>query len=222
MSNAETTPATPAYVPPGSMELPDGTLVFRDPKGAYLPVAAIPVQDAIEDELVRKLLTEAAGLHEKIGAFRSGTMTAIGGFSDLLAQDYGARPGGPKGNMTLRTVDGLMEVRVQQADQIEFGPQLQIGKQLIDECMNEWAVGSREELKAVVTRAFNTDREGQINKASLFMLMRLKIEDERWQRAMDAIRDSIRVVGSKGYVRFYRRETPDGDWQAVVLDIAKA
>lgn len=37
---------------------------------------------------------------------------------------------------------------------------------------------------------------------------------------MDAITDSLRVVNSKRYVRFYRRPSPDAQWQAVSLDIA--
>lgn len=37
-----------------------------------------------------------------------------------------------------------------------------------------------------------------------------------------AIRDAQRVIGTKQYVRGYRRETFDGAWQAVSIDMAKA
>jgi hypothetical protein len=39
---------------------------------------------------------------------------------------------------------------------------------------------------------------------------------------MEAIRDAIRVVGSKTYVRVFRRDAPDAAWQAVTIDLAKA
>jgi hypothetical protein len=39
---------------------------------------------------------------------------------------------------------------------------------------------------------------------------------------MDAIRDAMRVVGSKTYVRCYERDHPDGAWRAVTIDLAKA
>jgi hypothetical protein len=39
---------------------------------------------------------------------------------------------------------------------------------------------------------------------------------------MDAIRDSIRVIGSRTYIRFYDRPTPDAAWQAVTIDMASA
>lgn len=115
-----------------------------------------------------------------------------------------------------------MQIRVQVSDLIQFGPELQIAKGLIDECLTEWSADSRPEIQALVTRAFNTDRAGQINKAELFMLLRLEIDDERWKRAMDAIRASIRVTGSKEYVRFYRRRTVEANWEAITIDLAKA
>ncbi|SFJ32950.1 DUF3164 family protein, partial [Albimonas pacifica] len=71
-------------------------------------------------------------------------------------------------------------------------------------------------------RAFNTDKAGQINRAEIFMLLRLDIQDERWLSAMVAIRDAMRVVGSKTYVRCYRRESREGAWQPVTIDLAKA
>ncbi|OYY06769.1 MAG: hypothetical protein B7Y70_16030 [Rhizobiales bacterium 35-68-8] len=45
---------------------------------------------------------------------------------------------------------------------------------------------------------------------------------ERWQEAMRAIRDSIRVIGSKTYYRFYERDTPDGEWRPISIDLARA
>ena len=54
------------------------------------------------------------------------------------------------------------------------------------------------------------------------MLLRVSIEDERWVRAMDAVRDSIRIIGSKTYVRLHKRESADAAWQAVTIDLAAA
>lgn len=120
------------------------------------------------------------------------------------------------------TVDGLYKVQVAVQDHIDFGPELQIAKTLVDECLNEWASDTGPELRAIVTDAFKTDKEGQINRAQIFVLLRREIDDPRWQRGMQAIRDAIRVVGSKIYVRSYRRESVDAAWQAITVDLAKA
>ncbi len=206
----------------------DGVIVINgrqyipDAKGSLVPLEMVKPQNKLEDETVRKIMAFALDLNQQIARFRDHTMVDLGTFDALLAQEYGAKIGGAKGNRTYQTFDGLMKVQVQVAELIDFGPELQIAKKLVDECLNEWSADSRPEIQALVSDAFDTDKEGKINRAKIFMLLRHSIEDERWMRAMDAIRDAMRVTGSKEYVRFYTREKPDGQWQAVTIDLAKA
>lgn len=211
---------TPAPIPSGRVTV-DGVDYLADAKGALVPVSLIKPQHLLQDEMVRKIMGYAVALSEQVARFKAHTFADIGALEALLDQEYGATIGGPKGNKTLMTHDGLMKVQVQVADYIDFGPELQTAKGLIDECLNEWAAGARDELRAIVTRAFNTDKPGQINRSEVFMLLRLDIKDARWQRAMEAIRDAMRVVGSKTYVRCYRRDAQDAPWAAVSIDLAK-
>lgn len=204
------------------VELVNGHPYMRDAKGALVPVESVKPADKLEDELVRKIIGFAVELSAMIARFRGHTMTDLGEFDALLAQDYGMRRGGAKGNRTYQSYDGCMKVQVQIADFIDFGPQLQIAKQIIDECLNEWAADSGPEIRAIVQRAFNTDKAGKINRAEIFMLLRLDIEDARWRRGMDAVRDAMRVTGSKEYVRFYMRTRPTDEWSAITIDLAKA
>lgn len=199
----------------------NGKPYMADAKGALVPLETIKPADQLEDETVRKIMGFARDLSAQIARFRGHTMTDLGEFDALLEQEYGARKGGKKGNRTYQTFDGLMKVTVQVSDFVDFGPQLQVAKTLIDECLNEWSEESGPEIRAVVTRAFNTDKEGQINRSEIFMLMRLDIEDERWKRAIDAIREAMRVTGSKQYVRFYERASVEDGWKAVTIDLAK-
>ncbi|MBZ0164592.1 MAG: DUF3164 family protein [Notoacmeibacter sp.] len=200
----------------------NGKPYMADAKGNLVPCEQVKPADKLEDETVRKIMGFARDLSEQIARFRGHTFTDLMEFDALLEQEYGLARGGKKGNRTYQTFDGTMKVQVQVADFIDFGPQLQVAKGLIDECLNEWSADSRPEIRAIVTRAFNTDREGQINRSEIFMLLRLDIGDERWVRAMDAIRDAMRVTGSKTYVRFYERPSHDGQWKAVTIDLAKA
>ena len=200
----------------------NGREFMTDAKGGYIPLDMVKPQHKLEDEAVRKIMTFALNLNAQISRFRGHSMTDLGDLDALLAQEYGAKIGGAKGNRTYQTVDGLMKVQVQVAELVDFGPELHQAKALIDECLNEWSAGSRPEIQAIVTRAFNTDKEGKINRAEIFMLLRHQIEDQRWQRAMDAIRDAMRVTGSKEYLRFYRRDRVGDGWQAVTIDLAKA
>jgi hypothetical protein len=210
----------PAPIPNGKVT--HGTVDYmQDSKGGLVPISLIKPQHLLQDELVRKIIGYAIALSDQVGRFKAHTFDDIGAFEALLAQEYEASVGGPKGNKTLMTHDGLFKVQVQVADYIDFGPELQTAKVLVDECLNEWAEGARDELRAIVTRAFNTDKPGQINRSEIFMLLRLEINDERWKRAMQAIRDAMRVTGSKTYVRCHRRIAQDAPWEPISIDLAK-
>lgn len=211
----------PVPIPDGITEV-GGKRYMEDAKGALVPVETIKPQHQLEDELVRKVMGFAIALSEQIGRFKGHTTTDLGEFDALLAQQYGVTKGGRKGNRSYKTHDGQFEIEVRVQDQVEFGPELQIAKGLVDECLNEWAEDARAELRAIVTRAFNTDKEGRINRSEIFMLLRLEITDERWQRAMQAIRDAMRVTGSKSYIRFWKRDGIDAPRESVTIDLASA
>lgn len=214
-------PETTPSLAPAIVEVA-GKSYMPDAKGNLIPVEAIRAADKLEDETVRKVMGFAVALSEQVARFKTYTFADLNGFQALLEQEYGARAGGAKGNVTFQTFDGLMKVQVQIADQISFGPQLQEAKKLIDECLREWGAESKAELRALVNRVFSVEKEGQINKAELFSLLRVEIEDPRWRRAMDAVRDAIRVTGTKEYVRFYRRDDPNAEWRSVKIDLAAA
>ena len=207
---------------PDAVQHIDGNEYMRDAKGSLVPVDLVKPADKLEDETVRKVIGYAIDLSNQISRFRGHTMTDLGEFDALLAQEYNVKKGGKKGNRTYVTFDGLQKVVVQVQDSVDFGPQLQQAKTLLDECMNEWAADARPEIKAIITRAFNTDKEGKVNRSEIFMLLRLDITDERWQEAMRAIRDAMRVVCSKEYVRFYIRNTIEAPWQPILINIAVA
>ena len=211
----------PAILPTGRVMI-DGVEHILGGRGEKTPVSMIKPQHLLEDALVREEMGHAVALSDQLTRFSAHFYENLGAFEDLIAELYEAKIGGQKGNKTLFSHDGTMKVTVQIADQVVFGPELQVAKELVDECLTEWTAGSGDELKAVVNRAFNVDKEGQINRAALYHLLRLEIQHPRWQSAMQAIKDAMKTVGTKRYVRFYRRETPDSPWKPVTIDLAKA
>lgn len=211
----------PAPIPDGIVTVGDKQYM-HDAKGALVPVELIKPAHLLEDDTVRLIMGFGKALSDQVARFKAHVFTDLGGFDALLAQEYNQVKGGAKGNRTYMSFDGLMKVEVRIQDQIDFGPELQQAKALVDECLNEWSADSGPEIRAIVTRAFNTDKEGKINRAEIFMLLRLEIEDKRWQDAMRAVRDAMRIVGSKQHVRLYMRDSFDGAWSNVTIDLAKA
>ena len=167
-------------------------------------------------------MAEAEVISAQIAKFKAAAFERIALFQGILAQEYGAKIGGTKGNKTLSSFDGSLRIQVQVADITDFGPELQVAKTLFDECLGEWSTDSRAELRAAVQDAFQVDKEGKINRGRLFGLLRIESTDERWTRAQRAIRDSIRVSGSTEYVRFHRRPSANAPWSHLSLDIATA
>jgi hypothetical protein len=218
MTQTQTQPETHL---PGRIDV-GGQPYMRDARGALVPVDLVRPMDLLMDETVRKVMAFARDLSAQVARFRGHTFHDVAALQALIAQEYGASLGGAKGNISLTSYDGTMKVQVQVADLIEFGPELQAAKVLIDQCLTEWGAESRVEIRALVDRVFSVGKEGAINRAELFSLLRLDIADERWVSAMRAIRESIRVIGSKQYVRFYERPSPDAPWRAVSIDIASA
>ena len=181
-----------------------GKPYMEDTKGALVPLELIKPQILLEDELVRKIMDFAIALSEQVARFKGHTMTDLGEFDALIDQEYGIQKRGNrgKGNRSYKTHDGLMEVEVRVQDRIEFGSGLQTAKHLVDECLNEWSADARPEIRAIITDAFNTDQDGRINRSAIFSLLRLDIDDPRWIEAMRAIRDAMRVAGSKNQIYF--------------------
>lgn len=189
-----------------------------DAKGRHVPVELVKPIDQTRDQLVRDLIDEARELNARMRTFKTKVLADLQAFLQLSAQQYDVMLGGVKGNVTLLSYDGTLRVQRQVADRIMFTEALQVAKELIDQCVRDWASDSRPEVRLLVEHAFQADREGKVSTERVLGLRKIDIQDERWTRAMAAIGDSLTVAGTATYVRFY--EQRDGQWCAISLDLA--
>lgn len=195
---------------------------MQDPAGRLVPIDTVKPIDIERDKLVREIVANAHALSQTIGTFKAATFGDIAAFVELSAEQYGAKLGGQKGNVTLLSFDGRYKVQRAIAEHITFDERLQAAKALIDDCITDWSQGSRPEIQVLVNSAFQVDREGNINTGRVLGLRRLQIADPRWQRAMQAIGDAVQVVGSKSYIRVYERVDATGEYRPIPLDVASA
>jgi hypothetical protein len=209
--------ATPPRPPAESPPVPEG--YRRDAQGRLVPLAMVKREHLLEDELVRDLHSHAVAISELLRKFRTDALFQIDALQDLLAEKYNAQRGGQRGNLTLSTYDGMLRVQLAIADQVELGPELQVAKSLVDECIRGWSKGASVELQAIVMDAFDVDKKGRLNTDRILGLRRLAIEDPNWLKAMEAIGDAVRVVSSKRYLRFYSRAAQGDKLNQVPLDM---
>ena len=200
-------------------QLEDTSRYRKDHRGAYIPVEQIREIDLARDELVNEKAAKIEATQAIIAALKDELMGDIAAFVQLSAERYGAKIGGDKGNITLMSFDGTYKLKRQTSESIGFDEGLRAAKNLIDECLEEWSRNSPSPLRAIVEQAFDINQEGRINTNAILSLRRHNIDDERWQRAMQAISDSLQTQDSKAYVRLYKRDKT-GKYNAVPLDMS--
>lgn len=198
--------------------VPDG--YKEDTKGNLIPLANIREIDLMRDKEVGEIISAAKAMQLTLKTFKQMVFDTIAAFVELSAERYDISLGGKKGNVTLTSFDGRYKVQFAIAERLTFDEGLQAAKALIDECLHDWTEGANKNLKAIVNRAFDTDKEGNLSATRILSLRRTQIDDPRWKKAMDAIAESIQVGDTASYVRFYERGGSNQRWQAISLDIA--
>ncbi|MFD1805579.1 DUF3164 family protein [Pasteurella oralis] len=193
---------------------------WENAKGTLTPEELIKDIDKARDALVLEWIDKAKTLNKAINAFKTHIFADIQAFVELSAEKYNAKLGGNKGNITLFSYDGKYKIQRAINEHLQFDERIQAAKVLIDECLNEWSIGSRPELKTLIEQAFNVDKEGNLSISRILSLRRVNIQDPRWQNAMQAISESVQVVSSKAYVRIYERQGDTDQYEPITLDIA--
>jgi hypothetical protein len=192
---------------------------MQDSQGRLVPIDKVKDIDKLRDQTVKELLQKATTMRDTLTTFKARVRADLFSYLSLSFERYGKKFGGKKGNITMTSYDGSLRVDLAINKTIRFDEGLQIAKGLIDECITRWAQGSSSEIKALVTDAFQVDKQGAVNTARILGLRRLAIDDVQWQQAMEAISDAIQVSGTKEYLRFYIREE-NGKYQQIPLDFA--
>lgn len=193
---------------------------WENAQGALVPEANIKEIDKLRDQTVRRIWALAEQLHQEMQKFKAQAFTDVAAFVQISADQYGAKIGGTKGNVQLLTFDGRLKIQRNIAERITFDERLQAAKHLIDECLKEWTADGRDEIKAIISSAFNVDKKGEISTTKILGLKRIEINHPKWLEAMQAITDSIGIAGSKSYLRFYKRNDETGEYAPMSLDLA--
>lgn len=193
---------------------------WKDANGSLVPVGKIKDIDKERHKCVTELTQAAKKASAQLVAFKLSAMQAVQEFVDHSLKQYDVQHGGKKGNITLVSFDGRYKVVRSMQDTVTFDERLQAAKHLIDECVKQWSKGSNDNIKVLVNNAFQVDKQGSVNTGRILNLRTLKIEDEKWLRAMQAIADSMKVASTKPYIRFYELDDRAGDYVPISLDVA--
>ena len=207
----------PAFAP-----VTPGVETMRNADGRLVPAHLVPERRRLEDQTVRTLIAAAREIQTALMAFKSGAFSDIETFKDILSASCNVTLGGARGGVTLESFDATMRIEVSSANTMALGPELNVAKALIDECLTAWlAEGANDSVRTVVMDAFKVGDGGTLPVDRVLRLRQLDIRDERWQRAMVVIGDALRVARSKSYIRFYDRANAEACFQQIVLDASR-
>lgn len=192
--------------------------------GDLIALANVKPEHIEEDELVRRLAAKAAEMNAALSSFRDEIFGEVAAYRELLAEKYGVKRRSRKGGITLTTVDTGLRLTIAIGETLTFGAELEVAKELIDGCIRRWSEGSSNNIRALVDQAFQVDKKGKLNTDRILGLRSLKIEDDTgdWEKAMNIIGDSVRVMASKEYARFHIVDKQTGVENQIKLDIANA
>jgi len=198
-------------------QIPEG--YKKNAIGHLVPVEAIKDEDLARDEFVSDMIEKAKAISAAVAKFKEQLTGDMQAFIELACEKYDANLGGARGNVTLTSFDGRYQILRAVSDQLDFDERLQAAKALIDECLREWTKNSDTKIRALIDQAFQVDKKGRINAKRILSLRSLKIDDEKWGRAMEAIGDSLTVIGSRTYFRIYERDAK-GNYNQIPMDFS--
>lgn len=190
-----------------------------DAKGRLVPEEMIKPIDLERDRLVQEIVAKE-GSEQGVAGFQTGDIRRYRSLHHTVGRAVPGEGRWQEGQRLLVSFDGRYKVIRAMADNIAFDERLQAAKALIDECLHEWTEGARAEVITLINDAFRVDQAGNIRTGSVLALRRLQIDDERWQRAMQAIGEAVQVVSTKAYVRIQERVGDTDQYRSIPLDIA--
>lgn len=195
--------------------------MWRNKKGELVHEDMVPHEEKLKTELVGNLLGRAERAVNILGSFKDTVVTEIDDYMQMMRGKYNLNPiKGSKGNVTLESYDGLSKVQVQVSTSISFDEKLTLAKEKLDEYFHSKTEDADPEIKTLITKVFDVDKKGNVNAKQILSLKSYKINNPLWLEAMAIIDEAIEIVGSKSYIRFYKRDNVSDAWENVSLDFA--
>jgi hypothetical protein len=187
-----------------------------DAQGREIPIKVVNQDILDKDSVVNKAMEQALKLQQRIIIDKQKIIGIIEDYLSDVARRNGLQW---KGNALLINFNEQYKIEIRYRERIQFGIELQLAKQKIDECLKRWSSDSNDNLKAIITEAFQVDKKGEIAKYRILSLRRYKIKDVTWHEAMELIDKAILVTSTKQYVVFYVKDE-HGNFQKVVLNFS--
>ena len=190
---------------------------IQDENGQTYPVNVLD-RDIVERHfIVEDIMQKVIEKEKELLELKAWAFETIESYLQTIAGKYKTNW---QGNASLMNFPKTMQVTFKKNKLLAFDERLNIAKQKIDECLNRWSDNAQPELKILVTKAFDVDKEGNVDVTQILSLKQFKFKDKTWQEAMDIIDMALTVKKTKEYLNFAVRSDPKKEFRTVILNFA--
>ena len=186
--------------------------------GSMVPIEAVKDIDKLRDSVVMKNAEKIRALEAYMKEVKAQCMSDIEEFLKISAEQYGVKMGGTKGNVTLASFDGSVQIVLAQSNNLVVNEGINVAKDLVDEYLSDITSEASPDLRLIVTQAFRV-KQGKMDVKRLMELKQYAIKDERWVKAMEIISDSVTVSSTTPCLRL-RDRTAEGVYKTHMLEFS--
>ena len=163
-----------------------------DGEGLKVPLKHIHEEDKIRDKVVTELIKQAKELQKyTIAAKREMEAKLL----DYLGESANREGEEWVGGTCIMDFSATKQVIIRVSKRWTFDERLQIAKQKIDKCIQNWSGNANSKLVALVNRAFKVDQKGEVDARQIIGLRTLKIDDDLWNGKAISAKTPVTLIG---------------------------
>lgn len=198
-------------------QIPEGYM--QNNLGHMVPIEIIREIDLYRDVFVTDLANKATEVRDMLVKFKASVAGDMQAFLELSAEKYQADVSGTKCFLELFSFDGKYRLVREHAERLNTTEQVHAAIALVKECLKEWSDIAGPELRAIVEKKLQINKKGKINIKEFLSLRSFDFDHPKWKKAMQAVGDSVVVVGTCTYYRMYERDD-EGKYHQIILDFS--
>lgn len=191
---------------------------MTDATGAQIPLKYVSAYDKARDRATRRIL---ARFEKARAGLEAVVAESIKDLDELakLKESLGA-----KGNFSARSFDALIQVSIRQQYNIRLDERVVKARELMMEYIE--SVLDRVDgvdvsaLRLLVQEAFKSNSQGYLSTGRVLALMRMEVANDKWREAKMILQEALKPEKGKQYLICEKRDSTQGDFKAIRLDIA--
>ncbi|MBL4832620.1 MAG: DUF3164 family protein [Pseudomonas sp.] len=200
------------------MQVPEG-FIFNA-QGDLIKESNLSPLQREETKLCQELFPKAQELHHAIALFKHESMHMVEqALERLMNQHKIVKFKKIKGNVQFVSINGLIKIQRAIDDRIEANSISEVARQFISQYQQVVKEGSSRDASQWIDTTFENGN-GKLSVSKIVDFMNRDIDHPLYRQAVEALRKSLFVSGTKAYLRFYFRDAADSEWKALPLQFS--